>query len=159
MSLRIRIDIKRWSSALTSYQQFLDKEKTYAVFGVSLKKKKFGNLILEHLINSGFSAYGINPSGTGRKEVYGSPESLPERADAAVVVTSPSNTEEVLRQCRESDINDIWFQTGSVNAEQLKTLEESSINAYYGRCLLLYLPSAKFPHNLHRAILRLFSKL
>ncbi len=144
---------------MSSYQRFLDKEKTCAVFGVSLKKKKFGNLILEHLKNSGYSAYGINPNGTGGENVYGSLESLPEKADAAVVVTSPSNSERALKECEDFDIKDIWFQTGSLNSEQIKALEESSMNTYSGRCLLLYLPSAKFPHNIHRAILRLFGKL
>jgi len=142
----------------SEYSAFLSKDKRYAVFGVSLKKKRMGNIILEHLEKSGYSSFGINPSAAGDANVYPDLESLSGKPESAVVVVSPQNARRVIDDCVKFGVKDIWMQLGSNDKDIDNYIKEKQLNAYSGRCLLLYLNSAGFPHSFHRGILKFFGR-
>ncbi|MCP4632545.1 MAG: CoA-binding protein [candidate division Zixibacteria bacterium] len=142
----------------SDYSAFLLKDKRYAVFGVSLKKKRMGNIILEHLEKSGYSGFGINPSAAGDANVYPDLESLPGKPESAVVAVSPQNARGAIDDCIKFGIKDIWMQLGSNDKDIDNYIKEKQLKAFSGRCLLLYLKSAGFPHSFHRGILKFFGR-
>jgi len=143
----------------TDFAGFLAPQKYYVVFGISLSKTKIGNIVLKHLQKSGYSAAGINPKATGGNGVYGSLKELPRKPDAAIIAVSPGNALGVVAECASAGIKELWMQPGTVNQEVSRAIDNSQLSALMGRCLLLYLRSAAFPHNLHRGILNIFGRL
>jgi predicted CoA-binding protein len=144
---------------MNDYRDFLSTEKHYAVFGVSRNGKKMGNYVLDHLQKSGYPASGVNPKASGEEELYADLGELPQNPDAAVIAVSPDNSIGALEECEKFRIREVWMQLGTVNEDVLRHIEGRPYRVYKGRCLLLYLESAGFPHNIHRAVMRLFGKL
>ncbi|MBD3168415.1 MAG: hypothetical protein GF307_02955 [candidate division Zixibacteria bacterium] len=140
-----------------NYKTFLSESAAYGVFGASLKGQNMGNLILDNLRKSGFTAFGINPKAKDDNNIYKDIESLPETTQKAVIAVSGKYVQDVLRECIERKISDIWIQPGAVDEKELSGFPDE-VNVYPGRCLLAHLQSAGFPHNLHRGLLKLFGK-
>ncbi|PJA27386.1 MAG: hypothetical protein CO189_07125 [candidate division Zixibacteria bacterium CG_4_9_14_3_um_filter_46_8] len=143
---------------LDSYGDFLSKDRRYAVFGVSRLKKKFGNYILESLQRSGYQAVGINPSASGQPNIYSSIDASPLAPNAAIIAVARKNTQMALKECQKFGINDIWLQPGTTRKNELDSIDRPEGNFWAGRCILLYLESARFPHNIHRGLLSIMGR-
>jgi predicted CoA-binding protein len=132
---------------------------SYAVIGVSRKRRNFARLMIEELRKRGKRAYGVGLE-KGRfdgLDCYESVDSLPERPEAVVICTGPKYTQAILNQVSDLGARSVWLQQGSHNEEILAHARNLNIDALKG-CVLMYMPGASFPHRLHRAILELFGK-
>ena len=90
--------------------------KTWAVVGANNHHEKFGYKIFKFLHETGkYKVYPVNP---GLKEVMGnkcypSLKDLPEKPDVVDVVVPPKVGEQVMRDCAEAGIQNVWLQPGA----------------------------------------------
>lgn len=111
-----------------------------AVVGVSNNAKKFGSLIFRHLVKSGYTVYPVNPAMEYFDGVpcYPSVTALPADVQAAVIVTSPSVTLQVLHELEHTNIPNIWIQQGAEDAAVKSYLASLNLNAIWGRCIFMF---------------------
>lgn len=138
--------------------EFLSR-KVMAVAGVSRDPNQPANAIFRKLKASGYTVYAVNPKAGEVEGVKAYPDiaSLPEKAEAAVIVTPPSASAEAVRQCLAAGIDQIWlhrsFGEGSVSEEAVRECERSGVNCLVGGCPMMYCNPVDFGHKCMRWIL------
>ncbi len=137
---------------------FFSRYKKLAILGLSRNPKAFSRQIYTFLKSKGFDLYPVNPNVEFIDGIkcYPSIESLPE-VQAAVFITPPRVSEQLLSQCKEKGITNVWFQQGSADQAVLRIADQLGMN-YRDSCVFLHHPESGFPHNFHRFMVRLFSK-
>ena len=90
-------------TSLNSIQEFLGR-KRFAVVGVSRNAKDFTRSLFRELRTRGYDAVPVNP---GVSEIEGvrcfpGVAAIPEPVEAALLLTSPAVTDEVVKQCARS---------------------------------------------------------
>jgi len=133
----------------------------FAVVGVSLSKKKFGNVIFEELSKKGKKVYGINKKVTkvNGNNIYPDFKSLPEQVEAAVINVTPSESLPAVKDAIQYGVRKIWIQQGAQSVEALQYCQDKGISVINDMCVLMFAESDKFPHNLHKWISKIFGKL
>jgi len=115
---------------VNSVEQMLEL-KTWAVVGANNNKDKFGYKIFRFLLdNSELTVYPVNP---GIEEIQGNIcyktlSDLPKKPDVVNLVVPPKVGEQIVRQCAELGIKNIWFQPGSDGASVVSLARELGLN-------------------------------
>ena len=130
---------------------------TLALFGLSDRKGSVSLQIYMLLVKNNFEIYGINPN---RKEVegircYSSLAELPEKVQGAIIVTNPAISKEVIQQCLENNVRNLWFQYETMNDEIRQWCTEKEVN-WIQSCILLHSNDVGFPHNVHQFFYKIF---
>jgi hypothetical protein len=90
--------------------------KTWAVVGANNNKEKFGYKIFKFMDGTGvFKVYPVNPGLTevlGHK-CYATLKDLPVKPDVVDFVVPPKAGEQVIRECAELGIKNVWLQPGA----------------------------------------------
>lgn len=139
--------------------EFLSK-KRIAVVGVSRDKNQPANAIYRKLKQSGYTVYAINPNAQSVEDdpCYPDFASLPEKAEAAMIVTHPEMTVNVIRQCAASGIKQVWihrsFGDGSVSEEAVRECEKNGIDCMVGGCPMMYCEPVDVAHKCMKWILK-----
>lgn len=120
-------------------KEFLSK-KNFAVVGSFKNEQKVAYRIFKNLKSRGYNVYPVNPN---IKEIegqkcYRSILDLPNEVEVVNLVTPPEVSLQVLKQCLEKGIKNVWFQPGASNKEVIKFCEENSINVVYDVCVMMY---------------------
>jgi predicted CoA-binding protein len=138
--------------------EFYDLE-SFAIFGVSRKRKNMGWAIFDELSRLGKRVYAINGQEGVRDGVslYSGLDSLPESPQGIIVCIDPSKTKGLLDQLINSKARYIWFQQGSYDSDVIKLAGELGIEPIKG-CAMMYMPGAPGFHHFHRAINEFFGK-
>ena len=117
------------------------KEKIIAVVGVSNRPEKFGYKIFKSLIEGGFNVSGVNPAAIsdevlGRK-IYRTLSDIETKPDMVITVVPASVTEQVVEQCKELGIPEIWMQPGSESETAIKKAKEYGIHVTHHACMMI----------------------
>jgi len=136
-------------------------QKKIAVVGVSRKKTKFGNAIYKELKQKGYQVFPINPN---MQTFEGDPcypdlLSLPEKVDAVVINVPPAQTEKVVREAKEAEINKVWLQQGSQSKDAIKFCDENGIDYVTNECILMFVQPSAFIHRAHKWVWGVLEKL
>lgn len=152
----------------TLVQDFLAQKKI-AVVGVSDKRDTGCNLAFKKLKENGYQVYAVNP----RIQTFeGAPcypdlKSIPEKPDAVFILTSPKVTEQVVQQCVELGINQVWMHCmlgtkpglaasmTSVSQSAVELCKANGIAVIPGSCPNQFL-KPDFGHSLMRVMCRSF---
>ena len=143
---------------------FLDG-KRFAVAGVSRQPQQAANAIYRKLLDAGFEVLPVNPNATMVEGVpcYPDVASIPGTVDGVVIATPPGAALDVVRQCADKGIRQVWFHrsfgTGSVSKEALRECETRGVEAIVGGCPLMYCEPVDGAHRCVRSLLRLFGKV
>lgn len=86
-----------------------------AVIGASNNTRKYGSIITRNLLGHGYTIWPVNPR---RDTVHGltcypTVAALPGAPAIVNVVTPPEATLDILRQCAEAGVANVWLQPGS----------------------------------------------
>src|SRR4030042_7077783 len=102
-------------------KEFL-KQKRFAVVGSFRNESKYAYQILKTLIKKGYEAYPVNPriSDVEGMKCYGSIGDIPFDIDVVNVVTPPSVTEAIVKECLGKSIKRVWLQPGAENETVVK---------------------------------------
>jgi len=146
-------------TTMSSVNDFLDL-RTLAVVGVSRSEKKFSRRLYRTLKKRGYNVFAVNPNmdSIDGEICYENLQSLPQKADGAVIVVPPDQTNKVVRDAVEAGVKHIWIQQGAESKEAIDYCTENQINVIHDQCVLMF-AEPSFPHSFHRSVLKVFGKL
>jgi predicted CoA-binding protein len=135
--------------------------KSIAVAGVSRDTAQPANAIYRKLRDSGHRVFAVNPNATQLEGEQSYPDlrSLPEPVAAVVIATHPDVSAQVVRDCAELGIGQVWFHRsfgdGSVSEEAVRECKQRGIDPIVGGCPMMYCDPVDFGHRCMRWILKL----
>jgi predicted CoA-binding protein len=114
-------------------------DTTVAVVGATDNPAKYGNVIYRDLRRKGFKIYPVNPN---RTHVAGDPafkslKELPVKPTIVNIVVPPRAALEVLAQCQELGLTNVWIQPGAESPEVLSFLQENDFNYLANACIMV----------------------
>ncbi len=122
-------------------EKFLASE-AFAAIGVSVKREKFGNMVLRCYQSHQMTIYPIHPL---EHEIEGlkclqSIAELPDTVKSLSVITPPNLTEKIVEQAHLKGIENIWMQPGASSHLAVEKCKEYGINVIAdGPCILVEL--------------------
>jgi len=138
--------------------------KRVAVVGVSRNPKDFTRALFRELRARGYDAVPVNPALSevdGVRCFAGVAEVTPPAA-GALLMTRPSVTEEVVRECAAAHVETVWMYraagAGAVSASAAAFCREQGIRVIEGECPFMFLPDSGFPHNIHGFVRKVFGR-
>ena len=140
--------------------QFL-RGKRFAVAGVPRQAGQVANAVYRKLRDSGFEVFPVNskaPEVEGTR-CYPDLRSIPATVDGVVIATHPSVSVELILQCGERGVGQVWFHRsfgqGSVSNEAVQECKIRGIKCIVGGCPLMYCEPIDLGHRCMRWWLRL----
>jgi predicted CoA-binding protein len=136
-----------------------------AVVGVSRDPRDFSRSVFRAFLEHGYDALPVNPAGG---EVDGRPSAsrvgeLAPPVEAALLLTPPSATDQVVRECAEAGVKRVWMHRGggggAVSPEAVAFCRERGIEVVDGECPFMFLPDTAWFHAVHRFFRRLGGRL
>jgi len=127
-------------------------QKRIAVVGVSRTKEDAPNAIYKKLKSKGI--YEVIPINPHTRDFKGDPcyptvKDVPGGVDAAVLVTRPEVTEQVVRECAEAGVTHVWMHHSagnSVSEEAVRFCKENGIAVIAGGCPMMFVKPVDFGH-------------
>jgi predicted CoA-binding protein len=156
--------MKDLSDLQAAAEKFLSLDRI-AVVGVSRTSTEAANVIYRRLRTAGYQVFPVNPKTT---EVEGDtcyPDigSIPAAVEGAVVVTPAGQAMEVVRQCREAGVRQVWmhrsFGPGSVSEKAVELCREAGISVIPGGCPMMFCQPIDFGHKCIRWFLKVTGSL
>jgi uncharacterized protein len=152
-----------------NYQQKVNdflNQKIIAIAGVSRNPKtEVGNAIYKKFKDAGYTVYPINPFAEfieGDK-CYANLGATPKKADAVFIVTNPSASLNIVKQCIENGIPRVWFHrafgSGSFSEDAAKLGEENGLSVIRAGCPMMFIKDADSFHKLVGFFMKIFGKL
>jgi predicted CoA-binding protein len=135
--------------------------KRFAVAGVSRQAGQAANAVYRKLRDSGYDVFPINPNAAEAEGTRCYPDllSIPDPIDGVLVATHPSVSVELVRQCAERGVGQVWFHRsfgqGSVSKDAVQECKARGIKCIVGGCPLMYCEPVDFGHRCMRWWLRL----
>lgn len=132
-----------------------------AMVGVSRDPKDFSRVILRELSGRGYDVVPVNPLAP---ELDGRPcfsrvQDITPPVDGALLMTSPKDTGQVVRDCAEAGIGRVWMHRGAgrgaVNPEAVAFCKGHDMRVVEGHCPFMFLPNTPFFHRAHGFFLKL----
>jgi uncharacterized protein len=132
--------------------------KNIAVAGVSRSKENAANLIYRKLRAEGYKVFAVNPNAaTIEGDIsYPNLKAIPQKPDGVVIVTKPEVTNQIVKECAELGIKNVWMhkgidsKTASVSDEAVKFCHEYGITVIPGGCPMMYINNADMGHRFMR---------
>lgn len=117
------------------------KLKTWAVVGATDNKEKFGYKIFKVMLEAGLEVYPIN---TGVNEILGQKcypalKDLPVKPDAVDIVVPPRVGEQILHECTELGITNVWLQPGADTQPVINLAKELGLTVVDHACIMVEL--------------------
>jgi len=136
-----------------------------AVAGVSRDHQQPANHIYRKLKESGHEVFAVNPNAT---QLEGGPSypdlrSIAQPVEAVVIATHPTVAPEVVRECIDIGIRQVWFHRsfgdGSVSQEAVRSCKQAGIDCIVGGCPMMYCNPIDFGHRCMRWVLKLSNRV
>ncbi len=132
-------------------------EKRIAVVGVRRNSQDAANLIYKKLRDSDYEVFAVNPKA---EEVEGDPcypdvTAIPGGVGAAMLVTKPEVSMQVVQQAAESGIKHVWMHRSignSISEEAVQFCHQNDIAVIPGGCPMMFVPPVDFAHKCMHAI-------
>lgn len=147
-------------------QNFLSL-KRIAVAGVSRTQSNAANVIYRKLRDGGYTVFAVNPNAATVEgdTSYANLKSISEKPEGVMIVTKPEVTEEIVRECAELGISNVWMHNGmhslgtSVSENAVAFCRAHGINVIPGGCPMMFVENADFGHRIMRWLQGLTGKL
>ncbi len=141
-------------------REFLSLSR-FAAVGVSKNPRDFTRALMRSFVERGYDVVPVNPAAAemdGRK-CYASVRDIQPPVTAALVLTSPTVTEQVVPDCAAAGISLIWMYratgAGAVSHAAVDFCHEHGIAVIAGECPFMFFPHAGFIHQVHGLIRRI----
>jgi len=127
-----------------------------AVAGVSRRPSQPANAIYRKLKAAGHEVLPVNPNAAEveGERCYPDLAAIPGALDGVVIATHPKAALDVVRQCRERGVRQVWFHRsfgeGSVAAEAVREAESLGRQPIVGGCPLMYCEPVDVGHRCMR---------
>jgi predicted CoA-binding protein len=140
-------------------------ERRIAVAGVSRDGKATANFIYRRFKDQGYEVFAVNPNAETVEgdRCYPTVGAIPGGVRAALVVTPPRHSADVVRECAEAGVRHVWlhrsFGQGSVSDEAVEVGRRAGATVIAGACPMMYLAPVDLGHRCFRFILGITGKL
>ena len=140
--------------------QFL-QSKNIAIFGMSSKNAKFGNLAHKELSTKDYNLFPIHPRAKKIDGVkcYKNLDEVKENIDGVLISIPPVKANNVVQLANEKGIKNVWLQQGAQSETAIQYCKDHDINVVYNECILMYAQPVKSFHKVHHFVWRVFGKL
>lgn len=115
------------------------RQKRFAVIGSFRSREKFAYRILIDLMKRGYEVFPVNPR-MGEVEgrvCYKTISDIPGSVDVANIVTPPSVTEGILRECLQKSIKRAWLQPGAESPAVIQFCHDNGIKVIHSMCVMM----------------------
>jgi predicted CoA-binding protein len=140
--------------------------KRIAITGVSRKPQGHGaNFVYQRLRERGYEVFAVNPNADEVEgdRCYHDLKSIPEGVEAVVIGTRPEIAEDIMRECADLGIKQVWmhrsFGKGSVSDAATEYGRERGITVIDGGCPLMFDPTGDAGHKAMRFVFTLTGKV
>jgi predicted CoA-binding protein len=141
-------------SSLEEARAFLAARRI-ALVGLSRNEKDFSRMIFRELARRGYDVVPVHPQlreAEGRR-CFARVQDVSPPAGAALVMTAPAATEQVVRDCLAAGIRRVWLHrgggAGAASEAALAFCRANGIAVVRDLCPYMALPGAGFGHRLH----------
>jgi len=109
----------------------------------------------------GFQEYPVHPEAAhiDGERCPASLDSIKGGVDGVLVLVSPDQADQMLKDVAGAGIRNVWLQQGAESPEVLALAGELDFNLVSKKCILIYAPPVDSYHGVHRFITDLFGKL
>jgi len=138
--------------------------RRFAMVGVSRDPKDFSRDLFRELCNRGYDVVPVNlfAEELDGRECFQCLQVIRPAVEGALLMTSPRDTEQVVRDCADAGIRRVWMYRaggqGAVSHEAVEFCRENGIRVVEGHCPYMFLPAATFPHRAHGFLLKLVGR-
>lgn len=146
--------------SLETVEDFL-AQKRIAMAGISRSPTSFSAILFNELCRRGYDVVPVNPNAheiQGR-QCFARVQDIHPLVDAALLMTSPKATDQVVEDCIEAGVRRIWMfratGKGSVSDHAVAVCRDEDIRVIAGECPFMFLPNAGFVHRMHRLMSRM----
>jgi hypothetical protein len=114
-------------------------DTTIALVGATDDPNKYGSIIYRNLRQRGYQIYPVNPrrQTVAGDAAYASLDRLPVRPTLVCLVVPPAVGLEIIEQCAQLRLPNIWLQPGAEDASLLARLEALRCNYSAGACIMV----------------------
>jgi predicted CoA-binding protein len=115
------------------------RQKRFAVIGSFRSREKFAYRILIDLMKRGYEVFPVNPR-MGEVEgrvCYKTISDIPRGVDVANIVTPPSVTEGILKECLQKSIKRAWLQPGAESPAVIQFCHDNDIKVIHSMCVMM----------------------
>ena len=122
-----------------SIQSFWSDKKHVALFGFSRNPASVSRQVYNIMTGKGYQIYPINPhtNHIAGLKCYTNLNEIEQKLDAAIIITNPKITAEIIKQCHQRGLNELWFQFDTMDDEVKNYLAKNSMSYLYA-CILQY---------------------
>jgi len=126
-------------SDLKGVVMFSLKEKKIVVVGVSHNEEKFGHKIFRDLLKNDLDVKAVGRRGGSifGEKIYSNLKEINEKIDIVITVVPPAVTEQIVQECIELGIKEIWMQPGSESQIAIETAENRGIKVIFNSCIMV----------------------
>ena len=119
-------------------KEFMSKKK-FAVVGATDNPEKFGNQIVKNLKSRGYEVFPVNPKLKVLEGLicYPALSDIPVKVDVVDFVVPPAATEEILKQCKNLGLKNIWLQPGSESEKAIEYCRLNKLNVVHDVCVMM----------------------
>ena len=150
-------------ASLNAVQDFL-AQKRIAMVGISRRKTDFSVSLFEEFRKRGYDMVAVNPAmqETAGVRCFARMQDVQPPVDAAIVMTSPSISEQVVHDCVEAGIPRVWLYgtgtQGAINPNAVALCRAAGVVVVAGECPLMFWKDSFVVHRLHGFVLKIFGK-
>ncbi|MGH3650775.1 MAG: CoA-binding protein [Acidimicrobiia bacterium] len=115
-----------------------------AVIGATDHPTKYGGIIYRDMKAKGFPVFAVNPyrDTVDGDPCWGSVTELPEKPSIAVFVLPAKRGLQVLEECAQAEIRNIWIQPGALSEELRQALDSGPFDWLAEACVMVRSRSA-----------------
>ena len=136
-------------------------QKRIAMVGISRETPSFSGSLFTEFCRRGYDVVPVNPNMQvvmGHK-CFACVQDIEPPVDAALLMTSPAVTEEVVKDCAEAGIKRVWMHSGggqgAVSENAINFCREKGIGVVPGECPFMFFPKSGGVHWLHGVLRKL----
>ncbi|HYH01255.1 MAG TPA: CoA-binding protein [Terriglobales bacterium] len=150
----------RQRNSLDDISAFL-KHQRIAFVGVSKNPQDFTRRLMQEMVQRGYDVVPVNPGAESieGRQCYSRVQDVEPRIDAALLMTAPAVTEQIVRDCADGGVDFIWMYraggAGSVNETAVAFCREHGMRVIAGECPFMFFPHTGLPHRIHGFLKRI----
>ncbi len=125
---------------MTNIVDLLDEpDTTVAVVGATDNPSKYGSIIYRDLKRKGYRVFPVNPnrSTVDGDRAYDHLQDLDRDPTIVNIVVPPEVTLEILGQCLEMGLMNVWLQPGAESPESMGFLQRNNFNYLANACIMV----------------------
>lgn len=112
---------------------------TIAVVGATDDPSKYGYVIYRDLKRKGFTVFPVNPQrdSVDGDQAFATLADMPQKPTIVNMVVPPEITIQILQQCLDLGLLNIWLQPGAESPEVMTFLQEHDFNYLANACIMV----------------------